>query len=120
MTYQSLFDLITAKLSLKELSGPIGIVSSISDVYKEAAKTSVIDVIYWILFWIALISANLAVMNFLPLPALDGGRLVFLIIEGIRRKPINREKEGLVHFVGFVLLMIFAVVIAFSDIFKYL
>jgi len=118
MTYGSLVDLVTAKLGLKELSGPIGIVSLISDGYQEKSKESPKALLEFILEVIAVISANLAVMNFLPLPALDGGRMIFLIIEAIRRKPINRDKEGLVHFVGFVLLMIFAVVVAFSDVFN--
>ena len=63
-----------------------------------------------------LLSANLGVMNLLPIPALDGGRLVFLIIEAIRGKAIDREKEGMVHFAGLVLLMILMVVVMFQDI----
>ena len=63
-----------------------------------------------------LLSANLGVMNLLPLPALDGGRLVFLIIEAVRGKAIDREKEGMVHFVGLMLLMILMVVVMFNDI----
>ena len=65
-----------------------------------------------------LLSANLGVMNLLPLPALDGGRLVFLIVEAVRRKPINREVEGMVHFAGLMLLMALMVVIMFNDILK--
>jgi len=65
-----------------------------------------------------MISANLGVMNLLPIPALDGGRLVFLIIEAIRRKPVPREKEGMVHFIGIVLLMVLMVVIMANDIRK--
>jgi regulator of sigma E protease len=68
----------------------------------------------------AILSANLGVFNLLPLPGLDGGRLAFVFIEAIRRKPLPVEKEGLVHFIGFVLLMILAVFIAFSDIRKLL
>ena len=65
-----------------------------------------------------MISANLGVMNLLPIPALDGGRLVFLFIEAIRRKPVPRDKEGMVHFVGIILLMILMVVVLFNDIRK--
>ena len=65
-----------------------------------------------------LLSANLGVMNLLPLPALDGGRLVFLIIEAIRRKPINRRIEGMVHFAGLMLLMALMVVVMYNDILK--
>ena len=65
-----------------------------------------------------LISANLGVMNLLPLPALDGGRLVFLIVEAIRRKRVDPEKEGYVHLVGIVLLLLLMVVVMFNDIRK--
>ena len=65
-----------------------------------------------------LITANLGVMNLLPLPALDGGRLVFLIVEAVRRKPINREIEGMVHFAGLMLLMALMVVVMYNDIMK--
>jgi regulator of sigma E protease len=64
------------------------------------------------------LSINLGVMNLLPIPALDGSRLVFLLIEGIRRKPIDREKEAMVHFVGFMLLIALMVVVTYLDIEK--
>ena len=63
-----------------------------------------------------LLSANLGVMNLLPIPALDGGRLVFLIIEAIRGKRVNPEKEGMVHFIGLVALMALMVFVMFNDI----
>ena len=63
-----------------------------------------------------LLSANLGVMNLLPFPALDGGRLVFLVIEAIRRKPVNRRIEGTIHFAGLMLLMVLMVVIMYNDI----
>ena len=64
----------------------------------------------------ALITVNLGIFNLLPLPALDGGRLLFVIIEGIRRKPIDPEKEGIVHFVGFALLILLMIVITIKDV----
>ena len=64
----------------------------------------------------ALISANLGVMNLLPIPALDGGRLVFLILEALRGKPVKREHEGIVNFIGMILLVILMVVVLFKDI----
>ena len=64
----------------------------------------------------AIISANLGVMNLLPIPALDGGRLVFLIIEALRGKPVKREHEGIVNFIGMILLVILMVVVLFKDI----
>ena len=63
-----------------------------------------------------LLSANLGVFNLLPIPALDGGRLVFLVIEALRGKPVPPDKEGMVHTVGFVLLMLLMVVVLYNDI----
>ena len=66
--------------------------------------------------WAILLSANLGVMNLLPIPALDGGRLIFIIIELIRGKPVPPEKEGMVHAIGIIVLMILMVFIFFNDI----
>ena len=65
-----------------------------------------------------LLSANLGVMNLLPFPALDGGRLVFLIVEAIRKKPVNREVEGMIHFAGLMMLMLLMVVVMYHDILR--
>ena len=65
---------------------------------------------------ISFITINIGIFNLLPIPALDGARLVFLTIEAIRRKPISAEREGMVHFVGIMLLMILMLVITFKDI----
>ena len=65
-----------------------------------------------------LLSANLGVMNLLPIPALDGGRLVFLFIEAVRGKPIDKEKEGMVHMAGMMLLMALMVLVLFNDVRK--
>ena len=64
------------------------------------------------------LSANLGVMNLLPIPALDGGRLIFLVIEAVRKKPVNRQVEGMVHFAGLMLLMLLMVVVMYNDILK--
>ena len=66
----------------------------------------------------AILSVNLGAINLFPIPAMDGGRLLFLMIEGIRRKPMDREKEGIVHFAGFVLLMSFMVFVAYQDVLR--
>ncbi|MCL2352063.1 MAG: site-2 protease family protein [Firmicutes bacterium] len=112
--------LFTFKLPLSQLSGPIGIVGVINDAYAETIKAGVYDTVLTMVKLCALISANLGAFNLLPLPALDGGRLVFLFIEGIRRKPVPPEREGLVHLIGLAALMILAVFIAYSDIRKML
>ena len=104
--------------TVNDMSGPVGIVSAIGDVVEESKSDGAFYVFLNLLNWTIMISANLGVMNLLPLPALDGGRLTFLFIEAIRRKPISRDKEGMVHFVGIVLLMILMVVILFNDIRK--
>lgn len=93
---------------VKDVSGPVGIISYIS--------TQVTEGLSIMLRIVMLISLNLGIMNLLPLPALDGGRLVFLIIEGIRRKPMPPEKEGLVHAIGLVLLLGLILVISFKDV----
>ena len=117
-TVDSLKMLISGKVGVKDLSGPVGIVSAVDDVYQEAAPAGMVVVILNLLNIGVLLTANLGVMNLLPLPALDGGRLVFLIIEAVRGKRVPPEKEGMVHFVGFVLLMALMVVIMFNDILK--
>ena len=69
-----------------------------------------------LIYWAIVISANLGVMNLLPIPALDGGRLLFMFIEVIRGKPLSPEKEGIIHFIGFILLMILMVFLFYNDI----
>ncbi len=100
--------LVTGQFSLKELSGPVGIYSTTEEVVKNGFTM--------LLSWTAVLSINLGIMNLLPLPALDGGRLLFLLLEAVRGKPVSREKEGMVHFVGFALLMILMLVVTWNDI----
>ena len=109
MMYESIGQLITGKMSVKYVSGPVGISSAIAD----SAKLG-LDAIFSL---VSLISLNLAVMNLLPLPALDGGRLIFLLIELVTRKRVPKKYEAVVHFVGLVALLILMVLIVFKDIF---
>lgn len=117
-TLESLKMLVTGKVSANELSGPVGIVKSIGDTYDASRSDGYYYVFLNMVNFSILLSANLGVMNLLPLPALDGGRLVFLIVEAIRRKKIDPEKEGMVHFVGIMLLMGLMVLVMFNDIRK--
>ena len=110
VVYVSVFELVTGQLPLSQLSGPVGIISGIS----EAAQTGFLT----LLNFLAMITINLGIFNLLPIPALDGGRLVFLIVEAIRRKPVPPEREGLVHMIGFAVLILFIIVVSFSDIMK--
>lgn len=108
MIWQSLLDLVTGRYGLEQMSGPVGVTAVVS----EAAKSSFTDYLYLVV----VITINLGIFNLLPLPALDGGRLIFQIIELIRRRPVKPEFEGYVHFVGIVLLMLLMVVITFKDV----
>lgn len=100
--------LVTGQFSIDDLSGPVGI-------YK-ATETVVTFGLYNVLYWAAMLSVNLGIMNLLPLPALDGGRLLFFAFEAVRGKPLDSQKEGMVHFVGILLLMILMVVVTWNDI----
>ncbi len=118
VTFDSLRYLVTGKVSVNELSGPVGIVKSIGDTYDYNKSISIKATVMSMLYMAILLSANLGVMNLLPLPALDGGRLVFFIVEAIRGKRVAPDKEGMVHFIGFALLMALMVFVMFNDIRK--
>ena len=106
----SLIDLITGKYGLNDLSGPVGVVQVVTQ-----------SVSYdWSVFFsiVSLITINVGVFNLLPIPALDGCRFLFLIIEAIRRKPLKPETEGMVHFIGFALLMILMLIVTVNDVIR--
>ena len=108
MMVEALKNLVFKGEGVDEMSGPVGIISVMSEQVKEG--------MYMILYLIFIISLNLGIMNLLPLPALDGGRLIFLAVEGITRKRVPPEKEGLVHALGLFLLMGLMVFITYNDI----
>lgn len=131
-TVKSLGGLITRKLDVGDVSGPIGIVSSMGDSItvnqqvaiksreegnKETPGVAGITLLS-MMNWCILLSANLGVMNLLPIPALDGGRLFIYIVEWIRRKPLNEKYENAINMVGFMLLMLLMVVILGHDLLK--
>lgn len=113
MVVLSLLDLVTGRYGVTDLSGPIGTVYYVSEAVEQGREEADFSTAF---FLMALIAVNLGVFNLLPLPALDGGRLLFLFIEMIFRKPVPSKYEGWVHTVGFVLLMLLMVVVCFSDI----
>lgn len=118
-TVESLKMLVTGQVGVNDLSGPVGIVDNIGDVIEESESTGgMLNVVLTLLNYSIMLSANLGIMNLLPIPALDGGRLVFLVVEAIRGKKVNPEKEGFVHFVGLMLLLLLMVVVMFNDIRK--
>ena len=90
------------------------------DAYQSSVQYGMKSVILNLMNLCILVTANLGIMNLLPIPALDGGRLVFLILEAVRGKRIPPEKEGMVHFAGFAVLMVLMIVVMFNDIMKLL
>lgn len=111
--YSALFDMFTGKSGLENVSGPVGVVTVVDE-----AVNSGPDSLLNVLLIIAMLTINLGIFNLLPLPALDGGRLFFMLIELVRGKPVPPEKEGIVHTIGLILLLCLTVVIFFSDIMK--
>lgn len=114
-TIESLMMLIKGQFSVNDLSGPVGIIDVIGDSYEEAKEEGSVMVWLQMLYWAILLSANLGVMNLLPIPALDGGRLVFLAVEAVRKKKLDPNVEGMIHFAGLVLLMLLMVFVMFND-----
>ena len=108
--------MFTGQVGINDLSGPVGVVDSVNTVVEQAKPEGAWMVTLNLFNFIVMLSANLGVMNLLPLPALDGGKLIFLIIEALRGKPVKSEHEGMVHFVGMVLLMMLMVYVMFKDI----
>lgn len=115
-TVQSLGQMIKGKVKADDLGGPVRIVSEIGKVIDSSKEYGFLNMFVNLVNWTILLSANLGVMNLLPIPALDGGRLIFLIIEGIRRKPIPRDKEAYINMAGFAMLMLLMVFVFYNDI----
>jgi len=116
MIYSSIIMMVTGRVGFNEVSGPVGMATAIGQVAEAGFKYSFMDGLNNIINFMALITVNLGIFNLLPLPALDGGRLLFVIIEGIRRKPIDPEKEGIVHLVGFALLILLMIIVTIKDV----
>lgn len=119
MIWLSLGDLVKGKYGINDLSGPVGIVGAIGDVVGSTASgidfgTMIANLASLVVF----ITINVGIFNLLPIPALDGSRAIFLIIEGIRRKPIKPEHEGIVHMIGMIALLALAAIVTVFDILK--
>ncbi len=111
LVYKSLWDMVTGRAGIEQISGPVGVVDAVNTAVKsDYGLMSVLSLT-------ALLTINLGIFNLLPLPALDGGRLFFMLIELVRGKPVPAEKEGLVHAVGLILLLLLAAVISAKDIY---
>ena len=118
-TYKSLGMLVRGRISKDDVSGPVGIAHFVGETYDEAQENyGTTSAILTMLEIVVLLSVNLGILNLLPLPALDGGRLLFMFVEVVRGKPVSPEKEGLVHFAGLVVFMVLMVFIMYNDIMK--
>lgn len=107
----TIVDIVKGKYGLNDFSGPIGVGSVITEAVKTYTFSDFMSVM-------AFLSINVGVFNLLPIPGLDGARLIFLIVELIRRKPVKQQVEGMIHFAGMALLLLFIIVISFNDISK--
>lgn len=115
-TYKSLGMLVSGQVSRKDVAGPVGIANIVGETYEQAKEYGWQDVLVNMMNLTLMLTINLGILNLLPLPALDGGRLVFLIIEVIRGKAIDPQKEGMVHFIGLLFFMVLMVLVFFNDI----
>ena len=119
ITYKSLGMLLHGQATKDDVAGPVGIAQIVGDSYEQAEENYGTPYAILVMFEIVvLLSVNLGIMNLLPIPALDGGRLVFMLVEVVRGKPVPPEKEGMVHFAGLVVLMVLMVFIMFNDIMR--
>ena len=115
-TYKSLGMIFRGRVSRQDVAGPVGIaVNVVGKTYDTAKEYGWQSVLLSMLNIMLMLSVNLGILNLLPVPALDGGRLVFLLVEVIRGKPVPPEKEGMVHFVGLMFFMVLMVFIFFND-----
>lgn len=113
LIFLSLADMLRGQYGLKDLSGPIGTIGIVAETAGDAVSSANYS---GIIFILAFITVNIGIVNLLPLPALDGGRLFFIIIEGICRKPVPKKFEAVVHAAGLILLLALMVLISFNDI----
>lgn len=118
MVWTSLVWLVQGRFGFNDLSGPVGIATAVTQVASQGLETSFMDAVNNIIFIMVLITINLGIFNMLPFPALDGGRFVFLLIEGIFKKPIPRKVEQYVNSAGFVLLILFMIVVTCKDVWQ--
>ncbi len=117
-TVKSLGQLFTGRFTVNDLSGPVGVVDIVGETYEEVKSEGALMTWMNMLNMIVLLSANLGVMNLLPIPAVDGGRLLFLAIEAIRRKPMNKKIEGTIQMVTVALLLFLMFYVMYHDLTK--
>ncbi len=118
MVVESLKGLLTGRFGLNEIAGPVGTAQAISQAAGAGLSQGFGQAVSNIVFMMIMITVNLGIINLLPLPALDGGRLLFLMWEGVTRRPVPAKYEGYVHAAGFMLLIGLMVLITFHDIWR--
>lgn len=118
MVLESLKGIITGRFGLNEVAGPVGTAQAISQAAEQGLSQGFGEAVANIVMMIIMITVNLGIVNLLPVPALDGGRLLFLIWEGLTRKPVPQKYEGYIHAAGFILLIGLMVLITFNDILR--
>ena len=120
MVWMGLRQLISGQVGVRDMSGPVGIVDLMAETGQQAASTA--DAIYNILYLGAFIAVNLAMMNLLPIPALDGGRVFLLLVtwlfESLTHKKLDPKYEGYIHGAGMVLLLGLMAVVMFNDVLR--
>ena len=114
MVWTSLVDLVTGHYGISDISGPVGVTQYVSEAVASVPNNGVDGLIY-LLKLLSMLTVNLGIMNLLPIPALDGSRIVFLLIEGIRRKPVPKKWEAYIHATGLVVLFAFIILICLKD-----
>ncbi|SKB66714.1 regulator of sigma E protease [Lachnospiraceae bacterium] len=118
-TWKSLGMIFKGKVTKDDVAGPVGVAQVVGDVYEQSKPSGIFYIWINMMMLTILLTANLGVMNLLPVPALDGGRLVFLLIEAVVGHPVNRKAEAFIHFVGMVVLLVFMFLVLFNDISKF-
>ena len=108
--FDTLKYLFTGKVGVNQLSGPVGIYSVVDSQAKEGFEA--------ILYLIAYLSINVGIINLLPFPAFDGGRILFLIIEKVFKKPVSKDVENIIHTIGFMLIIALLIYVTFNDIIR--
>lgn len=119
-TFMSLSMLVHGQLTRNDVAGPLGMVKIVDETYDIVKETGAVNVVLSMVEIALILSVNLGILNLLPLPALDGGRLVFFLIEAVRGKPVPPEKEGMVHLGGMLALMLIMVLALINDISKFI
>lgn len=117
-TFESLGMLLTGDASVNDMSGPVGIAQTVGETYEEVKPYGFVNVVLNMMNYVVLLSVNLGIINLLPLPALDGGRLLFMVIELVRGKPVSPDKEGMVHLIGMAALVALMVFVMYNDIMR--